>query len=287
MTSSSRAELVFPENLRDQFEPYLPAHGPVTAPLQQLPRGQAPKPHVTLAYAQSIDSSIALVPGEPTAISGEASKSMTHYLRMRHDAIMVGCGTAMADDPTLNSRLTDAEPTMQPRPVILDRLARWIMNGAEFDHKDTKLVRAARQGKGKGPLVFVDTKTVDGLWQSITEETERYDKDVTTCGGMVIPHDTRQSFETILEKLASLGVRSVMVEGGGDVINRLLSESGRLVDTVIVTIAPVYFGEGGVDIRPLNATNGAGSDKRRLMRFRDVRWVPLGNDIVMCGRNER
>ncbi|TYZ62331.1 hypothetical protein PybrP1_009355 [[Pythium] brassicae (nom. inval.)] len=74
-------------------------------------------PFVTLTYAQSIDGSIAAVRGAPTLLSGSASLKMTHTLRTLHDAILVGVGTMLADNPSLNARFAEGS---NPRPVILD-----------------------------------------------------------------------------------------------------------------------------------------------------------------------
>ena len=64
-------------------------------------------PAVTLTYAQSLDGSLASAPGVPTAISGAESLRMTHALRAAHDAILVGVGTILADNPSLTVRLCD------------------------------------------------------------------------------------------------------------------------------------------------------------------------------------
>lgn len=64
-------------------------------------------PFVTLTYAQSIDGSIAAVRGVPTLLSGPASMKMTHTLRTLHDAILVGIGTVLADNPSLNARFAE------------------------------------------------------------------------------------------------------------------------------------------------------------------------------------
>ena len=85
----------------------------------------------TLTFATSLDSQLALSPGAPTALSGPQSKGMTHYLRSRHDAILIGVGTAVADNPSLNCRLEGVggyggrNLEGQPRPVVVDPTARW------------------------------------------------------------------------------------------------------------------------------------------------------------------
>lgn len=68
-------------------------------------------PFVTLTYAQSIDGSIAAVRGVPTLLSGRASLQMTHTLRTLHDAILVGVGTVVADNPSLNARFAEGART--------------------------------------------------------------------------------------------------------------------------------------------------------------------------------
>ena len=62
------------------------------------------RPHVTLTFAQSTDAKIAAIPGKQLILSGDESMQMTHWLRSMHDAILVGIGTALNDDPQLNSR---------------------------------------------------------------------------------------------------------------------------------------------------------------------------------------
>src|SRR5947207_2217592 len=91
--------LTFPYNLRSPLNSYLTRQSSSLTPTA--------KPHVTLTYAASLDSSISLSPGTQTHLSGHLSKAMTHYLRSRHSAILIGVGTAAVDDPGLNCRLDD------------------------------------------------------------------------------------------------------------------------------------------------------------------------------------
>ncbi|KAK4148357.1 hypothetical protein C8A00DRAFT_39098, partial [Chaetomidium leptoderma] len=79
---------------------------------------------------------------------------MTHFLRARHDAILVGAGTAVADDPGLNSRLAPSSSSLggktrqqQPRPVVLDPSGRWDVG------EQSRVVKAAKAGEGLGPWV--------------------------------------------------------------------------------------------------------------------------------------
>lgn len=88
-----------------------PGDAALKARLAELPararsfRRSHGRPLVTLTYAQSLDGSIAARPGHPLAISGPASQTFTHALRAVHDAILVGIGTVLADNPALTVRL--------------------------------------------------------------------------------------------------------------------------------------------------------------------------------------
>jgi len=80
-------------------------------------------------------------------------------------------------------------------------------------------------------------------------------------------------------------LNSVMVEGGGGVINDLLAEGNLpLVDSVIVTIAPTYLGQGGVNVSPSEVLSTADGKRTLAVKFKDVEWRVLGRDVVMLAR---
>lgn len=252
--------LTFPPSEAAKLAPYLPP--PVTITITT-----ARKPWVTLTYASSLDSSIALRPGTQTVLSGPQSKAMTHYLRSRHDAILIGVGTAIADDPGLNCRIASTTHQHQPRPVILDPHGRWEVG------RDSKVIRLAREGKGLGPFVVCGVGVEEGR-RGVVEGV----------GGRYIACDFAGGaggfgWDVVLEVLGREGLGSVMVEGGGRIINSLLGREGvGFVDSVIVTIAPTWLGRGGVVVSP-EREGGKGA----VARLRDVRWCPLGDDVVLCG----
>lgn len=253
-------KLFFPSYQRKLLEPYLPdVNGP-------MPEG---RPWVTLTYACSLDSQIAVAPGAQTVLSGPASKAMTHYLRTKHDAILVGSGTAITDDPGLNSRLSDAIDaglTLQPTPVVLDRRGRWQLS------EDSKVMRLAREGRGKGPIVFVDhaVEVPDELEEMLAEVDGAY--------------TYYSSFENMLKFLYSTGHKSVMIEGGATIINAMLNEHAQLIDSIIVTYAPVFLGQGGVSVCP---PKHEGRSTEPVARFEKVAWIPLDEDVVMCAKPKR
>ncbi|MCJ1225257.1 2,5-diamino-6-(ribosylamino)-4(3H)-pyrimidinone 5'-phosphate reductase [Toensbergia leucococca] len=264
--------LHFPIESRTLLEPYLPP--------QDLVAAEGGLPFVTLSYATSMDSSLSLTQGIQTVLSGPESKAMTHYLRSRHDAILVGVGTAVADDPGLNCRLEGVGGfgglgwEGQPRPVVIDPGARWLIS------PHSKILKTVAEGKGRGPWVIIAPgfsmdpnrlemlKFYGGKYLGLTDFDQRW----------------RLRWEAILKALAAEGIRSVMIEGGGMVINDLLQpEHARFISSAIVTMAPTYLGKGGVVVSPPQQ-HDEGGRPQAAVRFEDVKWQGLGQDVVMCGR---
>lgn len=70
-----------------------------------------------------------------------------------------------------------------------------------------------------------------------------------------------------------------MIEGGAGIINDMLAEGQAFINGVIVTIAPVWLGKGGVTVLPERENPG-----KETFRLREVRWIPLGEDVICCGR---
>ena len=88
---------------------------------------------VTLSYAQSLDGSLTTRRGERLTLSGEETKLLTHRLRAAHDAILVGIGTVLADNPKLTARLVGGP---HPLPVVLDRRLRIPMDSEIIQRTD-------------------------------------------------------------------------------------------------------------------------------------------------------
>lgn len=251
-----REQLTFPPQDAQKLSPYLPPSTP----------NATTRPFTTLTFATSLDSSLSLAPGTRTRLSGPESKAMTHHLRSRHDAICVGVGTALADNPALNCRI--AECASQPRPVVLDPRGRWGLGG------DAQVLGEVRAGRGKAPFV-------------VTGERELAYADVLEAAGgksiCVGVTSGRFNWGEVLDALGREGIRSVMVEGGGTVINSLLDPANHvLIDSVIVTIAPTWLGQGGVVVSPERVHEGGHAIP--AARLSDVSWNPLGEDVVLCGR---
>jgi 2,5-diamino-6-(ribosylamino)-4(3H)-pyrimidinone 5'-phosphate reductase len=271
-SSLPKDTLFFPHSDREFLEPHLPpkegTHGD--------------KIFTTLTFATSLDSQLALSPGAPTQLSGPQSKAMTHYLRFRHEAIMIGVGTAAADNPSLNCRLEGAGGyggtglEGQPRPVVIDPLARW-----DFSEK-SKIFTLVKSGQGRAPYIITGLQDPPAEKRQLLEE----------YGGKFIPlnitktdvGDHRLDWAELLTALKDVGLKSVMIEGGGKVINSLLEPKYQpLVDSVIVTIAPTWLGEGGVVVSPARQHNSDGKPVAAV-RLKEPKWHPFGEDVVLCGQ---
>ncbi|RGP79470.1 riboflavin biosynthesis domain-containing [Fusarium longipes] len=233
------------------------------------------RPFVTLTFATSLDSSLSLAPGVRTRLSGPDSKAMTHYLRSRHAAILIGVSTLLADSPALNCRINGA--TSQPRPIIIDPHLRWIPSRTD------KVLEVARLGNGLAPFVLtgMDVNDLPAASVSILEEHGgKYIHVPTTLGP-----NGRKRFDwcDVFDALLREDLPSVMVEGGGQIINSLLDPRfHNAIDSVIVTIAPTWLGQGGVLVSPDRLQDSAGTPIP-VARLSNVSWHPFGEDVVLCG----
>jgi 2,5-diamino-6-(ribosylamino)-4(3H)-pyrimidinone 5'-phosphate reductase len=261
--------LPFPNFPLDFLESYMPRD-----------TGYRPYPHVTLTYASSMDAKVSLMPGIQTALSCHESKLMTHYLRSRHDAVLIGLRTALADDPGLNCRLDGAGGygglgrMWQPRPVIVDPTGKWPVN------PESRMMKIAKEGRGKAPWVVVSPGAV--VSPDKLTLLKSYGGDFLR----IVDYNAfwRLRWEAILAALAAEGVRSVMIEGGAAVISELLNpEYTDFIDSLIVTVAPTFLGKKGLGVAPDSKYDENGKPKT-AMSPREVRWQPLGQDVIMCGK---
>jgi GTP cyclohydrolase II len=215
-------------------------------------RRERQRPLVTLTYAQSLDGSIAARPGHPLAISCPESQTFTHSLRAAHDAILVGIGTVLADNPRLNVRLV---PGKNPQPILLDSRLRFPSYANLL--KDGNL-----------PWVI----TTPSAEVSRQEDLEKQGARVIrlpegSCGGI--------DLTALLATLGEMGIQSLMVEGGAQVITSFITS--QLVDQVIVTVAPVLV--GGLRVLDSSLSLPLGNFPRLIQ----VSFHQVGEDLVLWG----
>ncbi len=214
------------------------------------PKGPSPadRPAITVSYAQSLDGSIAQNPGEPLRLSGSRSLELTHRLRAAHDAILVGIGTVLADDPRLNVRRAAGR---SPLPVVLDSRLR------------TPEV-ARLLSERRAPVLIAATEGADPATRERLE----------VLGAIVLvfpPEQGRVPLRPLFRALRERGVRRMLVEGGGQVLTSLFAE--RLLDQVVITVAPRLIGG-----EPALFRMGA------PVELEGLRWARLDDDLVFCGR---
>ncbi|WP_214370448.1 GTP cyclohydrolase II RibA [Pseudonocardia sp. H11422] len=178
----------------------------------------ADRPYVVLKYAQTLDGRIATANGDSKWISGEEERAVSHALRAACDAVMVGVGTVLRDDPRLTVRLV---PGASPLRVVLDSTLRTPSNALLLDGDPVT-------------VVLTTDRATEGDRERLRE---------TGAGIQVLPPGPGGvDLVAGLRVLRECGVRSLLVEGGARVITSLLSAG--LVDRVVVGTAPKIIGAG-------------------------------------------
>jgi 3,4-dihydroxy 2-butanone 4-phosphate synthase/GTP cyclohydrolase II len=212
------------------------------------------RPFVTLTYAQSLDGSIASAEGKPLAISGPDSLKFTHQLRAAHDAILVGIGTVLSDNPRLNVRHTEGS---HPRPIILDTQLRVPLD-AEILTCD-----------GPAPFIVTNETAPDERKAALEEEGATVMRLSCDRDGICL--------DALLDALGERGIESLMVEGGTEILTSFLRQ--RLVNHLILTVAPTFIGGKSV----LKSLQPAGADEATYPRLQNIQYRWLGDDLILEG----
>ena len=173
------------------------------------------RPFITLKLATSIDGGIADAAGKSRWLTGPSARRYVHRLRAGHDAIAVGVGTAIADDPSLTVR-SGRRPRTPPARIVFDRRARLPVGSS--------LVRTAR-----------DVRTI----VVAADASSPAARTLADAGVQVLESST---LEDSLPALRSLEVRSILVEGGAELAGALLTHA--VVDRMVIFQAPVVLGAG-------------------------------------------
>lgn len=187
------------------------------------------KPYLLLKYAQTLDGRIATHTGDARWISGEQERTVSHALRARCDAIMVGVGTVLSDDPELTVRLV---PGSSPVRVVLDSKLRIPLDARVLDTD--------------APTVIV---TTDASSPEKREQLQARDIGVRVVNAC----DDGVDLGEALRVLRGEGIETLMVEGGAQVITTLLAAG--LVDRMIVSLSPIVMGSGLEGVGDLGTRN--------------------------------
>ena len=210
-------------------------------------------PFVTLKFAQTLDGRIASATGDSRWISSESSRRLAHRLRSLHDAVLVGVGTVLADDPELTVRQVEGR---NPLRIVADSRLRIPLSARVLREQDvapTIIATTSRADAEKLPSLRemgVEVLTVD--------EDEKGEVDL----------------KGLLRILGGRGISSILVEGGASIITSLLHQ--QLVDKVIVFIAPKIMGRGIETVGDLGI-----SAVGQALKLSFVRTYRSGDDLVI------
>ena len=179
------------------------------------------KPFATLKIASSLDGQITAEKGKRTAITGPKAQAEVHKLRNEHQAIMVGIGTVLVDDPLLTCRL-EGEDTRQPLRVVVDSRGRLPM--------DSRIVQTAETN----PVILATTKKAT---KKKGRELEEAGVEVLVCGQN---ERGKVDIEELYEKLGEREISNLLIEGGSRLNEELIS--CELIDKLIWFLTPALIG---------------------------------------------
>ncbi|MGI9166314.1 MAG: bifunctional diaminohydroxyphosphoribosylaminopyrimidine deaminase/5-amino-6-(5-phosphoribosylamino)uracil reductase RibD [Pyrinomonadaceae bacterium] len=214
------------------------------------------RPFVHLKLATSLDGKIATRTGDSRWITGEESRARAHELRHEYDVILIGAGTALADNPLL----TDRSGKLRRRPLM-----RVVLDERLQTDLKSKLVQTAKDAP---VLIFtgelLETKKAEALQRR---------------GAEIVGNSFKgRDLLTVMEELGQRAFQSVLVEGGATVAGKLIDHG--LVDKVTFFLAPVII--GGCDAP--NAIGGRGPEKLiDAQNLIDVEVIQRGRDIEVTG----
>lgn len=211
-------------------------------------------PFVTLKFACSLDGKIATSTGESQWISCEESRKFSHHLRDVSDAILIGSGTLLADNPKLTTRLIDGK---NPVRVIVDSNARTPLDSNVVTDKSARTIIATTSNAPPEKISALEAHGVE----------------IITAGD-----GERVDLKILMRELAEREITSVLVEGGGKIHFAMLSAG--LVDKVFAFVAPKIIGGASA----LTAVEGAGFAKLSdAVNLKNFTAQQLGEDFLLTG----
>jgi diaminohydroxyphosphoribosylaminopyrimidine deaminase/5-amino-6-(5-phosphoribosylamino)uracil reductase len=241
--------------------------GVARAEAEQLNRAYAhwiktKRPYVILKAGMTLDGKIATVSGESKWITGRASREEVHRLRGEADAVLIGVGTVVADDPSLTARLGSGLKKLaarQPLRIVVDSALRIPLKA-----------RILTQQRNAKTIVATTYSASASRKQTLLKRGI----EVVSLPGL----RSKVSLPTLMDALGTRGVTSLLVEGGGE-INAAMLKAG-LVQHVRLYVAPVLL--GGADAKGVIG----GKSPARLdsaLRLRNVMARSIGEDLAVEG----
>lgn len=213
-------------------------------------------PYVTVKMAMSLDGKIATTTGESKWITCDESRHRVHELRNQTDAILVGIGTVLADDPQLNVRI-EVPDIRHPQKIIVDSKAR-------VPNRCRTITREPRT------IVAVAPKASPSRISALQEVGAH----VEVVEGSSVKVDVTR----LMYRLAELEIMNLLVEGGGGVAASLF-EAG-LVDRVVCFVSPMIIG-GETAPSPVGGSGVLRLDEAHYLK--EVTYEPSGRDLMISG----
>jgi diaminohydroxyphosphoribosylaminopyrimidine deaminase/5-amino-6-(5-phosphoribosylamino)uracil reductase len=214
------------------------------------------RPFVHLKLAASLDGRIATRTGDSRWITGEEARARVHELRHESDAILIGAGTATADDPLL----TDRSGQEKHRPLV-----RVVLDGDLRLSPNSKLAQTAHESP---VIIFASGRAEASREQALASCGVEI---VRTAGGT-------RNLEEVLRELGRRSIQSVLVEGGATVAGAFIDAG--LVNKISFFIAPLII--GGCDAPA--AIGGTGAERiNDAVKLRDVEIKQHGRDVEITG----
>ncbi len=208
------------------------------------------RPYVIMNAGMTVDGKIATRTGD-SEISSKQDLERVHMIRKSVDAIMVGIGTVLEDDPRLSIHKIKSDGK-NPHRVVVDSRGRTPLTSRMFNEEGKTIIAVS---------LMADEKSVEKLKKRA---------EVVVCGSGKV------DLKCLMKKLYKMGVMRLLLEGGGNLNWGMLSEG--LVDEVRVGIAPKIA--GGRDA--VNLVGGEGvSTMAEGTRLKLMKYYPLGEDFVM------
>jgi len=213
------------------------------------------RPFITLKTASTLDGKIAAYTGDSKWITNDMARTYVHTLRHRHQAIMVGVGTVLTDDPSLTVRLS--VPGVQPTRIIVDSGLRTPIHARVVQDQ-------------KAETIILTTERAD---PARARQLERAGVMIIACGD-----GERVDLDLAMQTLAEHEIGSILLEGGGTLNGAMLER--RLIDKMYLFYAPKII--GGQDAPGNFRLEGIAkmSDAYQLER---VRFETFGDNLCIIG----
>jgi GTP cyclohydrolase II len=221
--------------------------GSLLGPLRPRPD----RPHVVLKYAQTVDGRIATGTGDARWISGEPERRVAHAMRAGCDAVLVGAGTLLQDDPQLTVRMV---PGASPLRVVLDSNLRTPLT-------------AKALSEDAGTLILCRPDADPDRHRALAASGVMVREVAGGPEGLDI--------DAVLRLLRSLGIASMLVEGGGRVITSMLRAA--TVDRLVVSVSPTIIGAGVEAVGPLGISRVIDG-----IRLHNRRVFLAGEDVLLA-----